>query len=30
MYGSQMVSMAKILADDQTTADLVAYINTFK
>jgi cytochrome c oxidase subunit II len=30
MYGSQMVSMAKILADDQTTTDLVAYINTFK
>lgn len=30
MYGPQMASMAAILADDQATNDLVAYINTFK
>ena len=30
LYGPQMVSMAAILADDQATNDLVAYINTFK
>ena len=30
MYGPQMASMAAILADDQTTNDLVAYINTLK
>lgn len=30
MYGPQMVSMAAIVADDQATNDLVAYINTFK
>jgi cytochrome c oxidase subunit 2 len=30
MYGPQMASMAAILADDQATDDLVAYINTFK
>ncbi len=29
MYGPQMASMAVILADDQATNDLVAYINTF-
>ncbi|MSQ58775.1 MAG: c-type cytochrome [Betaproteobacteria bacterium] len=29
MYGTQMVSMATILADDQATKDLVTYINTF-
>jgi cytochrome c oxidase subunit 2 len=27
MYGLQMVDMAQILADDQATSDLVAYIN---
>ena len=30
LYGPQMASMAAILADDQATNDLVAYINTFK
>ncbi len=30
LYGPQMVSMAAILADEQATNDLVAYINTFK
>ena len=30
MYGPQMASMAAILADDQATKDLVAYINTLK
>ena len=30
MYGPQMASMAAILADDQATNYLVAYINTFK
>ncbi len=30
LYGPQMVSMAALLADDQATHDLVAYINTFK
>jgi cytochrome c oxidase subunit II len=29
MYGPQMASMAAILADDQATNDLIAYINTF-
>ncbi len=29
LYGSQMRSMAAILADEQATDDLVAYINTF-
>jgi cytochrome c oxidase subunit 2 len=29
-YGQQMVSMAAILADDQATSDLVAYINTLR
>jgi len=29
-YGPQMASMASILADDQATNNLVAYINTFK
>jgi cytochrome c oxidase subunit 2 len=28
MYGPQMASMAAILADDQATNDLVAYIST--
>jgi cytochrome c oxidase subunit 2 len=30
MYGPQMASMAAILADDQATNDLVAYINTLR
>ena len=30
MYGPQMASMAAIVADDQATGDLVAYINTLK
>jgi cytochrome c oxidase subunit 2 len=30
LYGPQMASMAAILADDQATSDLVAYINTLK
>ncbi len=30
MYGPQMASMAAILADDQATDDLVAYINTLR
>ena len=30
MYGPQMASMAAILADDQATDDLVAYIDTFR
>ncbi len=30
MYGPQMASMAVILADDEATSDLVAYINTLK
>jgi cytochrome c oxidase subunit 2 len=30
MYGPQMVSMAAILADEQVSDDLVAYINTLK
>jgi cytochrome c oxidase subunit 2 len=30
MYGPQMASMAAMLADDQATRDLVAYINTFR
>ena len=30
LYGPQMASMAAILADDQATNDLVAYINTLK
>jgi len=30
LYGPQMASMAALLADDQATNDLVAYINTFK
>lgn len=30
MYGSQMVSMASILADDQAINDVVAYINTLQ
>ena len=30
MYGSQMVSMAAILSDDQAINDLVAYINTLR
>jgi len=30
MYGSQMASMAEILADDQATSELVSYINTIK
>ena len=30
MYGSQMVSMASILADDQAINDIVAYINTLE
>ena len=30
MYGPQMASMAAILADDEATNDLVAYINTLK
>ena len=29
-YGPQMASMASILADDQATNNLVAYINMFK
>ena len=30
LYGRQMASMAAILADDQATDDLVAYIDTFR
>jgi hypothetical protein len=30
MYGRQMAFMAAILADDQATDDLVAYIDTFR
>jgi cytochrome c oxidase subunit 2 len=30
MYGPQMASMAAILADDQATSDLVAYINSLR
>jgi len=30
MYGPQMASMAAILADDQATNDLVAYINSLR
>ena len=30
LYGRQMASMAAILADDQATNDLVAYIDTFR
>ena len=30
LYGRQMASMAAILADDQATADLVAYIDSFR
>ena len=30
MYGPQMASMSAILADEQATGDLVAYINTLK
>ncbi|HMC96391.1 MAG TPA: cytochrome c, partial [Flavobacteriales bacterium] len=30
LYGRQMASMAAILADDQATDDLVAYIDTLR
>jgi cytochrome c oxidase subunit 2 len=30
MYGSQMISMTEMLADDQAIGELVAYINTLK
>ena len=30
IYGPQMALIAAMLRDDQTTTDIVAYINTFK
>jgi cytochrome c oxidase subunit 2 len=30
IYGPQMALIAAMLNDDQTTADIVAYIDTFK